>query len=377
MIREAFGLIYAAQEIMNLRDLVDQRTVGALPIGGRYRVIDFPLSNMVNTGIRNVGVIASRNYNSLMDHIGSGKAWDLSRKSDGLFLLTPYALRDNPGQYRGMIEALKSSMDYIRRAKQEYCVLSETYIIYNSTFDEMMKSHIETGADITVMYRTLDGDELAAEKERYSDVRFDIDGSGRIVDLEIDPELTTLSKRSMKTYIIRKDILIYLVEECFSRGEYHFSENLLRNNLHRLKIQGFEHKGYVGSIDSVASYYSINMDLLNTDIRRELFVLKNRVLTKVADGVPARYMDTADVTGSLIANGCIIEGKVENSVIFRHVQIGKGASVKNSIILPGTVVGDDADLEYVILDKNVSMRQRSRLVGNAGFPVVIRKGSLV
>ncbi|MDR1028132.1 MAG: glucose-1-phosphate adenylyltransferase subunit GlgD [Clostridiales Family XIII bacterium] len=368
-------MIYAGEQIINLRELVELRAVGALPIGGRYRVIDFPLSNMVNTGIRNVAVITNRNYNSLMDHLGSGKSWDLSRKSDGLFILTPYANRDNPGISLGLIDALKGSMDYIRRAKQEYCILSGSYIIYNRVFDDMMRFHVENGADLTILYDRPSSENY--DGERYNDVRLNMDNTGVVTNIEIHPGLSALDRISMDTYIIRKDILIYLVEESVAKGEHHFVEDLIRGNIGRLKVMGFEHTGYVGRMHSVAAYYKVNMDFLDTKLQKALFRGRNRIFTKVKDEVPAKYIGESRVRNSIVANGCIIEGEVENSILFRGVYVGKGANVRNSILLPGTEVNDNAELQYVVIDKNVSVRNRSRLIGNAEFPVVIRKGAMV
>jgi len=375
MIRDACGLIYAGEEITNLRELVDQRTVGALPIGGKYRTIDFPLSNMVNSDIRSVGVIVSRNYNSLMDHLGSGKEWDLSRKSEGLFILTPFSLRENPGTYRGKIEALKSSMDYLRRVRQEYCILAGATSIYNFCYDEMMRFHVDSGADITILYHHI-GDGHTVD-ERYRDVFLELEDDGRVRGIEINPVLTIHTARSLKSYIVRKDILMYLVDESFSKGEYKFSENLLRSNVDRIKIMAYEHKGYVGMLRSVPAYFQIHMDLLEAKIRDELFPLDNRIYTKTKDSVPARHTQAAEVRQSLIANGCIIAGNVEKSMLFRDVRVGKGAKFKNSIALSGAVIEENANLEYVILDKNTLVRQNSRLVGSKDYPIVIRKGGIV
>jgi len=375
MIREAFGIIYTGEEITNMRDLVDQRTIGALPIGGKYRTVDFPLSNMVNSDIRSVGVIVSRNYNSLMDHLGSGKAWDLAGKGEGLFILTPFALRENPGVYRGKIEALKSSMNFINRVRQEYCILAGATSIYNFNYSEMMRFHVESGADITALYHNIEHEHMT--DEQYRDVFFDLSGEGRIRGLEINPVKTNLTARSLKSYIIRKDMLVNLVEECASKGQYKFSEHLLRNNVDRLKLMAFEHKGYVGMLRSVQAYFNINMDLLDAKVRTELFQVENRIYTKSKDSVPAKYTKTADVKRSLVANECVIEGSVENSVLFRDVHIGRGARVKNSVILSNADIGDGAELEYVILDKNVSVRRLSRLIGNENYPIVVGKGGRV
>jgi len=239
----------------------------------------------------------------------------------------------------------------------------------------MMRFHIESGADITALYHHVGEDHRV--DERYREVFLELTDEGRIISLEINPTQTALTARNLKSYIIRKDVLIYLVDECFSKGEYKFSENLIRNNLDRLRIMAFEHKGYVGMLRSIPAYFNVNMDLLDPKIREELFSTRNRIFTKTKDSVPAKYTRTAQVKRSLIANECVIEGSVENSVLFRNVYIGKGASIKNSIILPGAEVADDAELEYVILDKNVSVRRRCRLVGNENYPVVIGKGGRV
>jgi len=371
----AFGLVYAGEQIFNLRELVDQRAVGALPIGGRYRVIDFPISNMVNTGIRNVAVIASRNYNSLMDHLGSGKAWGLSRKSDGLFLLTPFANKDNPGVYRGMVEAMKGSMDYLKRAKQRYCIITGSRTIYNTSYEEMMDFHINSDADVTLLYNKLSNERWKGK--RYEDDRLSVKKNGEVRRMEMDVPQSSLDCLSMDAFIIRKDLLIYLVDESVARGEYHFFDGLLRNNLGRIKIMGFEYKDYVSRLHNVASYYRTNMDFLDTNIQTKLFRGHNRIYTKVKDEVPARYMPTASVKNSIVANGCIIEGAVENSVLFRGVYIGKDTTVKNSIIFPNAEINDNAEIENVVIDKNASVRNRTRLIGSMEYPVIIQKGAVV
>ncbi len=375
MIRDAFGLIYAGEQNINLRELVYLRTVGALPVGGRYRAIDFVLSNMVNAGIRNIGVIAQRSYHSLMDHLGSGKEWDLSRKNDGLFILPPFSSSDNTGSYRGVVDAIKGVMSYVRRTKQQYCVLAGSYTIYNTAYDEVLKYHMDTGADITMLYNEEEADEFKGE--RFNDVRMHLNEEGRLIDLEIDSSLTDSKKVGMDAYIIRKGLLEYLVEDCASRGKFKFVSDLLMNNLNRIKIMGYRHEGYVGRLHSVASYYRMNMDFLNVEVQRNLFFGENPVYTKIKDEVPAKYAKTSNVKNSLVANGCVIEGEVENSVLFRGVYVGKGAKIKNSIIMQNSEVYNNSNLEYVILDKSVNIRQGRRLIGDEVFPVIIRKGAIV
>ena len=375
MIREAFGIIHAGEDSPNLRELVSHRAVAALPIAGKYRIIDFPMSNMVNSEIKNVGVITSRNYRSLMNHLGSGKEWDLSRKQGGLFVLAPFSLSENSGIYRGSIEALKGSMNYIQRSKPEYGILAGTDFIYNTNFDEMMRFHIDSKADITALYYNIDSNEEREEKSE--DTFFTMDSDGRIISLEVNPMSPSSTARNMRAYIIHKDLLINLVDECYSQGEYSFCEGLIRRNLEKYRIMAYEHKGYVGAISSVESFYNVNMDLLNTEIRNELFNTENRIYTRVKDSVPAKYISTADVRNSLVANECIIAGQVEDSILFRKVRVNENAVIKNSIVFSGVVIGENAILENVILDKNVTVRPDCKLVGSSSFPIVIRKGGVV
>lgn len=375
MLRDTFGLIYAGEQNINLRELVYLRTVGALPVAGRYRTIDFILSNMVNSGIRNVGVIAQRSYHSLMDHLGSGKEWDLSRKNDGLFILPPFSSAENMGSYRGVVDAIKGVMSYILRTKQQYCVLSGSFTIYNRTFDDIVERHIDTGADITMLYNEEPQDTYKGE--RYNDVRLHVNGDGRVTDLETNASITDSTKVGMDTYVIRKDLLEYLVEDCASRGKYNFVSDLLMGNLNRLKIMAYEHKGYVGRLHSVASYYKLNMDFLDTEVQKDLFYSGNQIYTKIKDEVPAKYARSSEVKNSLVANGCVIEGEVENSILFRGVYVGKGAKIKNCIIMQNSEIYNNSNLEYVILDKSVNIRQGRRLIGDEGFPVIIRKGAIV
>ena len=375
MLRNTFGLIYAGEQNINLRELVYLRTVGALPVGGRYRAIDFILSNMVNSGIRNIGVIAQRSYHSLMDHLGSGKEWDLSRKNDGLFILPPFSSAENMGTYRGLVDAIKGVMGYISRSKQQYCILSGSYTIFNRTFDDMVEYHMDSGADITMLYNEEEADFFKGE--RYNDVRLHLNDDGRVIDLDNNATTSDSKKVGMDTYVMRKDLLEYLVEDCMSRGKYNFVSDLLMGNLNRIKIMGYEHKGYVGRLHSVASYYKINMDFLNRDVQDHLFYSDNQIYTKIKDEVPAKYAKTSNVKNSLVANGCIIEGEVENSILFRGVYVGKGAKIKNSIIMQNSEIYNNSDLEYVILDKSVNIRQGRRLIGDEVFPVIIRKGAIV
>ncbi len=375
MARDAFGLIYAGEQNMNLRELVYARSVGALPIGGRYRAIDFVLSSMVNSGVRNVGVIAQRNYHSMMDHLGSGKEWDLSRKNDGLFILPPFYTVENNGSYRGMVDAIKGVMSYIRRSTQKYCILSGSYTIFNTLFDDALDFHVQRNADVTLLYSVETNRFFAGE--RFKDVRLHLDDTGKITDMELNSEMSSSKNVGMDVYILRKDLLEYLVEDCISHGKYLFITDLLMNNLSRLNYFGFKHSGYVGRLHSVASYYKLNMDMLRPEVQRDLFYSGNNIYTKIKDEAPAKYMHDSKIQNSLVANGCIIEGEVENSVLFRSVNIARGAKIKNCIIMQDSEIAQDVDLENVIIDKRVQIRPGRRLIGDKEFPVIIRKGAIL
>ncbi|MEZ4357640.1 MAG: glucose-1-phosphate adenylyltransferase subunit GlgD [Eubacteriales bacterium] len=376
MIKDVFGLIYAGEQNMNLRELVILRSVGAVPIAGRYRALDFVLSNMVNSNIRNIGIIAQKNYHSLMDHLGSGKDWDLNRKSDGLFILPPFDTNENRGSYRGLCDAVKGAMNYIVRTSQKYCLLCGSYTIYNETYDRLLDYHINSGADITMLYNVEENPEYTGE--RFKDTRIIMDDeTGRVIDMELNPSVPRSNKIGMDIYLIRKDLLEYLIEDAVLHGNYNFVMDVLIPNINSLKIYAIEHKGYVGRLHSVAAYFKMNMDFLKNDVQQDLFLSENRIFTKIKDEAPVKFSKDAKIKNSFIANGCIIKGEVENSIIFRGVHIDEGVSIKNSIIMQDSHISSNCSLEYVILDKIVHMREGRKLIGDENFPVVIRKGAMV
>ena len=372
--RDAMGIIYTGDSNVNLQELTVHRSIAALPFAGRYRVVDFTLSNMINSGVINVGIITQNNYHSLMDHLDSGKMWDLDRKNGGLFILPPYVSNENTGWYRGEIEAFHSNMSYIRRSSQKYVVISGSNMVCSLTFQDALDFHKENAADITVIYKKDEG-ELAKEFSKHTLIK--TDDNNRIWDIEVEPTSPESDKVSMEMYIIEKRVFEHLVEESFARGKYDFKKDILIQNLSRLKIMGFEYNGYLAKIDSIHSYFKNNMELLEFNNFQDLFEKSGPVYTKVKDEVPARYGKNSTAINSLVADGCIIDGTVENCIIFRGVKIGKGSHVKNSIIMQDTEIYDKVELEHVILDKNVIIRNGKRLIGQDNFPVVIRKYSVV
>ena len=373
--KDVFGMSYTSDESdVRLRDLTRSRSIAAMPIGGRYRVIDVLLSNMVHSQITNVGLITQRNYHSLMDHLESGKAWDLNRKRDGLFILPPYVTRGNTGSYSGMLDAIRSNLGYVRRSAQRYALISGSSTVFNMKFDDMMKKHLETGADITILYNVPAENELKGDAER---THLKMDEEGRVVDIEVSPRLHSYPNVSMDVYIMDKALLTYLVEVSAAHYRTDFVRDVLLKQLSELKVYGYRYDGYVSRIESISSYYKLNMDMLNGEIRTPLLYRPNPVYTKVKDEVPARYEASAKAVNSLVADGCIIEGTVENSVLFRGVRVGKGAVVKDCILMQGVEVQDGAQLSNVIADKDAFIKRDRRIVGQESYPVVIEKNAVI
>ncbi len=374
MTNNAFGLIYTGEANAQLRELTFSRSVAAVPFGGRYRAIDFLLSDMVNTGISNVGLIAQRNYHSLMDHLGSGKEWDLHRKRDGLFILPPFVTKDNIGVYRGTVDAIRSVLGYVRRSTQQYVVLTGSHTLYNTTYDSMLRHHIETGAEITIMYNV---EHEFNHEDQYDDLRLTMDENGLVTDLSLNPYFPTSNFRGCDAYIMEKELLEYLVEEAASHGEFDFMRDVLVKNVHKCKIYGWKYDGYVARLDSVNTFYKHNMALLDSKVRTDMFNPLHPIYTKVKDEVPAQYTETGRIRNSMAADGCIIEGEVENSILFRGVHVCKGAVVRNSIVMQACYIGENSILSNVVMDKGVSVLGGRNISGYSTYPVILRKGITV
>ena len=373
--KDVMGLIYTGENDIHLGELTSQRAVAALPIAGRYRVIDFQLSSMVHSGIKNVGIIMQKNYSSLMDHIGSGREWDLHGKQ-GLVVLPPFLTRENMGVYSGLLDALKSNTNFLRLSRQEYVVLTNSHTVYNMDFSDALRAHVEKGADLTILYAR---GPKATGTEGENDTYFSVDEDGRITGMEISPTNPTRECASLKIYIARREQLCHLVEQSAANGLRHFTHDILQRNINEgtLKVYGYEYKGLACQIDSIQSYFNFNMSLLGGDVRRQLFPKDLPVYTKVRDDLPARYVDESQCTNSLVANGCVIEGTVINSILFRGVKVAKGAVVKNSIVMQDAVIQEGAEVDHCILDKQSVIRRNGRLIAPAAYPIVIAKNVVI
>ncbi len=370
--KDTFGIIYTGENDQELREITRSRSIAAMPFGGRYRIIDAMLSNYVASGITNVGIITQRRYHSLMDHMGAGDEWDLNRKRDGLFILPPFATRANTGEYRNLEDAVRSNLGYIRRSEQRYVILSTSHILLNTSFDDMLEFHQKNRADITVMYHIPDDNGNPEDR-----ILLETDEDGRITDVEDRPRITRYNKTACEVYLMEKSLLLYLVEKSQAYYQTNFVKDFLYDNLKEMRIFGYEYDGYVARVEKVQDYMKLNLDMIDQKKRQALLNGAHPVYTKTKDEVPAKYEAGAKVKNSLIADGCLIEGTVENCVLFRGVRIGRNVMVRNCVLMQSVDVQDGATLEYVIADKDSILRRNSRLIGQESYPIILGKNAVV
>ena len=367
--KNVLGIVFSSAYDDNLREMTNIRTMGSIPFAGRYRLIDFVLSNMVNCGISKVGVVTKSNYQSLMDHLGSGKAWDLSRKSGGMTILPPFNLGSG-GVYGSKIEAFSNIMDYLTQSNREYVVISDCNVVCNIDYNELLEFHEKTGADITVAYKK---GKVPKTEDR---MVFSLNKDERINEVIISPENISEADFSLNIIVISRILLERLINDAKSQNFKSFEQDIIQNNVSNLRIYGYEVTEYAEVIDSLQSYYDISMGLVSGDYKK-LFNKDRPVYTKVRDNMPATYGLSSKVNNSLIADGCIIKGQVENSILFRGVRIEEGAVVKNSIIMQGTFIGAGAKINCAILDKSVVVKPGRELSGAPTYPLYAGKKILV
>lgn len=366
------GIVFAYRSDPILRELTAHRNTSSVPFGGRYRVIDFALSNMVNAGIDDVGLIVQSNYQSLLDHVGSGKDWDLSRKHGGLRILPPFSYASHQGLqagYQGRMDALAGVATYLEKIRQDYVVLAGGDLVINLPLDEVFRQHMESGADITAV--------CAREPHGIptSCLYLTVGGGNRVVDVAIRPA-APLGYESLEVYILSKSLLLSLVEHCSSHSISSFGYGVLLSMVNTLKICPFLFDGFAPRLQSIPSYFEANVALLDPQVRSSLFD-QRPIGTKDRSDPSTYYAPASRSTNCLVADGCIVEGEVENSVLFRGVRVEKGARVANSILMQGTTVKAGAVMNYVIADKGVTVGAGRMLMGSETYPMAIAKNSVV
>ncbi|MDD6827178.1 MAG: glucose-1-phosphate adenylyltransferase subunit GlgD [Oscillospiraceae bacterium] len=368
------GIIFANMHDESVSELTQVRTMGSILFGGRYRLIDFPLSNMSNSGIPEVGVITKSNYQSLLDHIGSGREWDLATKNGGLHLLPPFS-HHKSGLYRGRIEALEGVLPYIQNSDAEYVVMCDCDVVTTIDFRQVIREHKKNQADITVVYAKHNFTNTGVGS-RASTI-LEVNEEKRIISATINPDILGEANRSLNMFVIDRKILEKIVSRYAPEGFASFDKQVLQQNKANYKICGYEHKGYYEKIEDIMSYYNANMNLLNPENKQKMFNNSAPIYTKVKDSGPAKYEAGSKVTNSLIADGCIIEGEVSNSILFRGVKVGKGAIVRNCILMQNTSVGEEAELHAVVTDKNVKIGKNKLLTASTKNALFIKKNQKI
>lgn len=363
------GIINLYEDEKFLQGMVKQRTLAAIPCGAKYRLVDFTLSNMVNSDISNVGILVQNKYRSLMEHLRSGQEWNLDRKKDGLFILPPVDF-SRMGRLQGDLHSFFHHLDFIKRSTQKYVVLAGSRVICNLDYKIILNYHLKKQADITIVYQKIKPEELRPH------TTLQIYNDGRIYSM--DCSVCNLgSNASMETYFMEKDLLVELIERSIKSGGNDLLKDGIVKNLDNLKVCGYRYDGYTATIDSIKSYYGYHMDLLNPSILEETFSKWGMIYTKSKDDAPVKYKANAEVENSLIANGCVIEGKVEDSILFRGVRVAKGAHLKGCIVMQKGEIGENVVLENVICDKNVHILDGKLLKGEKVNPLLIEKGAII
>jgi glucose-1-phosphate adenylyltransferase len=376
----ANGIIFSNIHDKSLPELTRKRTMASIPFGCKYRLIDFALSNMVNSGITNVSVITHYNYQSLIDHIGSGKDWDLARRSGGIKILTPYITsfaNATNALYNSRLEALMSINYSLSRFTSDVIVFSDCDVICNIDLNDMINDHIKNDADITFAVKSVELTEAEAAKN----LILHSDESGRIDDAISFPSHGVSGKHdiNLNIFVANRKYIQGIVNDAIAHGYKSFNRDIIAPNLKKNNFRAYKYDGYFANITSMQSFFTHNMELItNPEVRDALFGVKNRpVYTKVRNSAPAKYGENSSVKNSLIADGCVIEGTVENSILFRGVKIGRNTTVKNSILFQDTVTGENVILNCVITDKNVVIRDDRMLSGHESLPFFIEKGKMI
>lgn len=374
---DALGIIFPNSYDAMVPELASERLMASIPFASRYRIVDFLLSSMVNAGIDNISLVVKQNYHSLMDHLGNGREWDLSRKNGGLNLVPPFSNRETK-VYSGRVEALSSMVPFLKKQKEKYVVLSDANIAVNFDFKDLLEQHIESGADMTMAYTRegLPRDllELDADtKNLYYTLKLKDD---RVAEICVNSKDKGVQNLSMNIYVIEREMLIDQISDAYLQGGIYYERDILSKQLDKLDVRGYCFDGYVARITGLRSYFEESMKLLQEENEDALFGA-SPIYTKIRDDNPTRYMSCCKVKHITAADGCVIEGEVENSILFRGVRIGRGAKVKNCVLMQDTVIEDGASVEYVITDKKVVVSADKELKGTDTYPVYVEKNKKV
>lgn len=362
---KAIGIILAGGNSNRMKELSKKRAISAMPIGGSFRCIDFALSNMSNSHVQTVAVLTQYNARSLNEHLSSSKWWDFGRKQGGLYLFTPTVTAENSDWYRGTADAMYQNIDFLKRRHEPYVIISSGDLVYKMDFNELLDYHIDKKADITVVCKDMPAQ---ADVSRYGVIRMNEDS--RIIEFEEKPLLAQSNTVSAGVYVIRRRQLIEILEKSAEENRFDFVSDILVRYRNVKRIYGYKLKTYWSNIASVDDYYRTNMDFLRPDVRNYFFRQEPKIYSKVDDLPPAKYNPGSDVSNSLISSGCIINGKVENSILFKQAFIGKNCVIKNSIILNDAYIGDNTHIENCIVESRGTLKPNTYYSGDDGIRIV-------
>ena len=369
---KALGLILAGGKSERLGALSTIRATSAMPVGSCYRAVDFPLSNMTNSGISKVAVITQYNSRSLHDHLSSPKWWDLGSKQGGLFILSPYLTKDNSLWYRDTADSIYQNLTFLRRSNEPYVVISSGDCVYKMDYNEMIAYHEKKGAEITIAYRQVsDSDEI----RQYGVL--ELDETERMTDLEEKPLEPQSDLASIGVYVMSRKLLIELIDTIVPQGRYDLVRDLFSRYRKRLKIYGYRFDGYWRNLNNVHAYFDCNMDFLRREVRSLFMGSFPYIKTKPKDEPPAKYNAGATVTNCLVGSGAILNGHADRSIIFRKVYTGEHSRVHNAIIMEGTRIGNGAIVENAIVDKEVEIMDGAQVIGSLDAPLIVAKGKVV
>ena len=375
----ALGIVFPNTYDAMIPSLTNVRLMASTPFASRYRMVDFILSSMSSCGIDNIAVMVNRNYHSLTDHLGSGREWDLVRKNGGLHIFPPYANNTAGSKpYTGRVSAIAGILDWLRRQKEQYVVISDANIAATFNFNKLLEAHQATGADVTIVYKKQEiPGEVLANMDHSKGFYYTLtQENGRVKNIYVNPKTEGVQNFSMNCYCISRQLLIDEINTAFVRGQEYFERDILLPQLGRLNVQAYEFQGYAARIMGLKSYYDESMKLLKDENLDALFA-NGPVYTKIRDDNPTRYIEGAIAKNVMVADGCVIEGDIEDSILFRGVVVEKGAKVKNCVLMQDTIVKAGADIEYVISDKDVTFTPYKEVKGTDSFPVYVAKGQTV
>ncbi|MCL2564189.1 MAG: glucose-1-phosphate adenylyltransferase subunit GlgD [Defluviitaleaceae bacterium] len=365
------GIILAGGGSDRLGVLTSERAASAMPIAGCYRAIDFTLSNMTNSGIKKAAVITQYNSRSLRDHLSSSKWWDFGRKQGGLFVFSPFTSKDGNLWFRGTSDSIYQNMPFLHRSSEEYVLIVNGNGIYKMDYSNFLDYHIETGADITIAYQK------SNDRDPSKAGMLELDHEGVITNFEEKPVVSDYNKMSLGIYILKRELLIQLLEETVPNNFYDITRDIIIRYLKKLKICGYEFSGYWSAVNDIESYLNLNMDFLNKEVRAEILDTYPYIYTKPKDEPPAKYNPGADVKKAIIGDGAILNGLVENSVLFRKVYVGDHSVIKNSVIMEDSHIGNNCHIENAIIDKEATISDNKHIIGTLEEPYIVPKGTRI